>query len=284
MGIDSFNKTARRLSRNPLGIIALFIVLVYGIAALVFGLSSQHLEAAHKTLLIWFLIIFPVIVLSVFAWLVSKHHTKLYSPSDFREDQAFLQILNIQDHRRRLDDEVEEISTIPGDISIGPPDKEIPEKVLLARKSDIRSSIILAEDLVLRVIEQEQGAPIRRHVRLQGKSSSIHIDGLIVERDKLTAIEVKYFRKSFGRQPMKSIANISAALKNTEVPLIVALVSEGLSKSDRQKYIGKLHEEIENVKGWAQIRAYDFLELKQKYGIEETPNNAIHSDGQGHGT
>ena len=30
-------------------------------------------------------------VLSVFAWLVSKHHTKLYAPSDYKADESFIQ-------------------------------------------------------------------------------------------------------------------------------------------------------------------------------------------------
>jgi hypothetical protein len=39
--LNQFGESARALSKNPLGIIALFIVLIYGFAALVVGSSSQ---------------------------------------------------------------------------------------------------------------------------------------------------------------------------------------------------------------------------------------------------
>jgi tetratricopeptide (TPR) repeat protein len=87
-----FAQTARSLARNPLGIIALFIVLIYGIAALVFGISSSHLDAAQKWPLIWFLVIFPSLVFVGFIWLVAKHSLKLYAPSDFRDDESFVQL------------------------------------------------------------------------------------------------------------------------------------------------------------------------------------------------
>lgn len=39
--ITNFGNVAQKLARNPLGIIALFIVLVYGFAALVTGFSGS---------------------------------------------------------------------------------------------------------------------------------------------------------------------------------------------------------------------------------------------------
>ena len=50
--MENFGNTATKLSRNPLGIIALFIVLVYGIAGLVLGVSGESLVESHKTVLV----------------------------------------------------------------------------------------------------------------------------------------------------------------------------------------------------------------------------------------
>lgn len=87
--IDNFGDTARSLARNPLGIIALFIVLVYGFAALVTAFAGSFSES-ERLPLIYFLIGFPVLVLGVFAWLVSSHSGKLFAPSDFENDDNFL--------------------------------------------------------------------------------------------------------------------------------------------------------------------------------------------------
>ena len=77
--ISAFGKTAKGLAKNPLGIIALFIVLIYGFASLVVAFSDK-LVAGERVPLIWFLVVFPCLVLAVFGWLVSRHHTKLYAP------------------------------------------------------------------------------------------------------------------------------------------------------------------------------------------------------------
>jgi hypothetical protein len=79
-GLATFTKSARDLSKTPLGIIALFIVLVYGLAALVVGFSK--LPPNEVLPLIWFLVAFPVLVVMLFGWLVSHHHTRLYHPMD----------------------------------------------------------------------------------------------------------------------------------------------------------------------------------------------------------
>jgi hypothetical protein len=80
---------AKGLARNPLGIIALFIVLIYGFAALTLGISST-LQPGERIPLVWFLVVFPFVVLLTFGWLVSKHHEKLYAPGDYKSDEGFL--------------------------------------------------------------------------------------------------------------------------------------------------------------------------------------------------
>jgi CheY-like chemotaxis protein len=88
---QSFGETAKSLARNPLGIIALFIVLVYGLASLVTAFGGSF-TAAERIPLIYFLICFPVLVLAVFAWLVSRHSGKLFAPSDFKNEDNYVKM------------------------------------------------------------------------------------------------------------------------------------------------------------------------------------------------
>lgn len=85
-----FSNTAKTLSKNPLGIIALFIILIYGFAALVVG-TTEGKETSIQPI-IWFMVIFPVCVLGVFSWLVSCHYEKLYAPADYGSAEAFFKI------------------------------------------------------------------------------------------------------------------------------------------------------------------------------------------------
>ena len=86
-----FGETAKSLARNPLGIIALFIVLVYGFASLVTAFAGSF-TGAERLPLIYFLIVFPILVLGVFAWLVSKHSGKLFAPSDFKNEENYVKM------------------------------------------------------------------------------------------------------------------------------------------------------------------------------------------------
>jgi len=90
-GIQSFGEAARGLARNPLGIIALFIVLVYGFASLVTAFAGSF-TATERLPLIYFLIVFPVLVLVVFAWLVSRHSGKPFAPSDFKDEENYVKM------------------------------------------------------------------------------------------------------------------------------------------------------------------------------------------------
>lgn len=90
-GLQEFGNTAKSLARNPLGIIALFIVLVYGFAAIVTGFGGS-LSVQERLPLIYFMIIFPVLVLAVFTWLVSNHSGKLFAPSDFKDESNYVKM------------------------------------------------------------------------------------------------------------------------------------------------------------------------------------------------
>jgi len=89
--VKEFGNTAVSLSRNPLGIIALFIVLVYGLASMVTVFSSSFTEVERRPL-IYFLVIFPVLVLIVFSWLVSRHSQSLFAPSDFENEENYVKL------------------------------------------------------------------------------------------------------------------------------------------------------------------------------------------------
>lgn len=94
--IQSFGKIAKSLARGPLGIIALFIVLVYGISASVMVSDVfKSLETFERLPLIYFFALFPVLVLLVFARLVIKHSDKLYGPSEFKDEGNFMRLRTV---------------------------------------------------------------------------------------------------------------------------------------------------------------------------------------------
>ena len=87
--VRSFGETAKSLARNPLRIITLFIVLVYGFASLVTAFA-RSLTPAERLPLIYFLIVFPILVLAVFPWLVSRPSGKLCAPTEFKNEDNYI--------------------------------------------------------------------------------------------------------------------------------------------------------------------------------------------------
>ena len=87
----NFGSTAQGLAKNPLGIIALFIVFVYFFASIVITLGSG-LSMYERLPLVYFMVLFPVLVLGVFTWLVSFHSGKLFAPSDFKDEDNYIKM------------------------------------------------------------------------------------------------------------------------------------------------------------------------------------------------
>jgi len=91
----SMFQTAKSLARNPLGIIALFIVLVYAVASIVISLAKAEFYQNPFHPAVLFLAIFPMVVLGVFAYLVARHHRNLYAPQDYKDEGHFFSDLKV---------------------------------------------------------------------------------------------------------------------------------------------------------------------------------------------
>jgi hypothetical protein len=86
---SSLGEYAVKLAKTPLGIIALFVLLVEAVAAIVLG-TSTGLSERNQTIIAIFITVFPVLVVGMFWHLVVNHNVKLYSPSEFPNHSDFL--------------------------------------------------------------------------------------------------------------------------------------------------------------------------------------------------
>lgn len=58
---------------NTLQTVTLVSLLMYGIAGTILTCSGSYLGTDHKTILVWFLVIFPVLVVLICALLIKNH-------------------------------------------------------------------------------------------------------------------------------------------------------------------------------------------------------------------
>lgn len=92
--MKEFGDIAISLAKNPLGIISLFIVLVYALATLIM-LTGKSLKTCERLPLIYFLIAYPFFVLFTFTWTLVYHHQNLYAPSDYKNEDTYLKQMTI---------------------------------------------------------------------------------------------------------------------------------------------------------------------------------------------
>jgi hypothetical protein len=169
-----FMKNAWGLTKNPLGIIGMFISLIYGIAAIVLT-RSETLESAQRWPIVWFVVFFPLVILVAFLVLVIWHHTKLYGPGDYKDEGNFVKI-SAELQKRKAEREVAEAINSETSTEIPTEHKEIgnltspspntnkvqsPDPIL---EKNIKMKYYMAEDLVIRQLEQELNVTIQRHM------------------------------------------------------------------------------------------------------------------------
>jgi hypothetical protein len=277
--------SAQKLARNPLGIIALFLLLVYGIAGLVFRLAAKNLSATERQPLIWFLVAFPALVLIMFAWLVARHHTKLYSPADYHDAEGFFRALTPTEQRARLAAEVEELQTqiVEGASPSSPradssssadsdrrrdvPPKSGAVSFASQKRPDLHAAVALAEDLAFRELSAEFGAHPARHVRIPG---DIEVDGVFQIGDQTIAVEIKYIRAEMNWSSLvrEAVVRANVLTRATWIRrwrFLFAVVADRVAKEEREKLRKQLVEQSSTCA--IEVRVYDFTELQQKFGI-----------------
>lgn len=167
---------------NQLIIIAILIGLIYIAAGAVLAFANQSLEGNLKWPLVVFMSVFPLFAIGMFAWLVSKHHTKLYTSSPMITEMS-LNTLTPDQQRRKLNAEISSIISAMGNTNN---EKKKPTEE--PQRNHIRTAFIVAEDLALRQLELEYGESFMRHSALEG----VPFDGVWVNSDKIAGIEVKF--------------------------------------------------------------------------------------------
>ena len=293
-------KGAVGFARNPLGIIALFVSLIYGMSALLFGTSIEQLQGFERTVIVLFIVIFPLVVLIVFSWMVAKHHTKLYGPRDYQNDQGFLDTLTLENPAslgKRLMEKVMESDAedVPEDqtsqLSEGNPKKTEAAVYPKHPSSDsiettnlsgaITSShrirrTYLAENLIFQELQNEFSGSVRREVKINRGGRGLRVDGIITTESEMILVEVKVVRSvEFGLRRVREFSAIAQQYREalditttlrTRTILAVAIDAKRPPDADSVK---RYEERISKLREQVELRIFFLPELLQKFGFPE---------------
>lgn len=182
--MKEFFKNAQILSKNPLSIIALFITLVYGFACLLFGFTANSIVAEYMIYLILFITIYPVLILLAFVYLVVFHHTKLYAPSDYKDEKLFFGQISFERQAERIKEEVKLDQDPSVDILDHP-------KTDSSKMESQESSDIVEEVAVVQQVNNSDTSESQTH-----DQTSLDIDG------KKRKFSNEYFHNNILKNPL----------------------------------------------------------------------------------
>lgn len=207
--LRTFADAAGRLSRNPLGILALFLVLVYGIAVAFFNASLSKFAGYERIIIVLFVVLFPVLVLVLFVRLVMNHHYKLYAPGDYADPQGFLKAMTQQEADAKLDEDAKSLVESSGVPEVTATVRPEVRRDIAAARRDVQE----AEDLAIGMLERTGERVLRRQ-----KIGDIAVDGVLTGEHGLTVVEVKLVSR-------KNLSNVLDGLLGLAFRLVAAAPS-----------------------------------------------------------
>lgn len=265
--MKEFMENATSFTKNPLGIIALFISLIYGIAALVLTTGTE-LNSNQKWPIIFFIVIFPLLVLIAFYRLVIDHHIKLYGPSDFKDEGNFIKITS-ENQSKKVKVEIEEVIDEDDKGRSLESSKDIYSKINVTPQftQSIKMQYFLAEDLAFRQLEQDLNLTIQRHMAYKLDNRLIEVDGVSKSGNTIYGFEIKYNKKGYlSRNVILALSETAYSLNSTTLKnfkLVYALVYEEKEISN----IEDLRTKLEELRIPFEIKQYDINKLKKNFGL-----------------
>lgn len=262
----------RQSVRNPLGLLALFVTAMYAVTAIVFKEGLYLLCGVwERRPIIWFLILFPVVILGIFVFLVVKHHEKLYGPRDYRSDDAFQRITMSKRKKREeirtladaavVTETSSEDGTVPGGSQSTYQNSTTDERVNYAFTSvgrPARSPRVTMEEysrieaLAVDWASRRYDVPMERDVVLNVGKGRYVVDAMGYRDGVPFVVEVKYWLADRDLQPLfagidrfVSQARRFRRLGRSELVLIVVLDRKDSSVEDKiRAHVDKLKADV----------------------------------------
>lgn len=262
--------------RNPLTIIAIFAAIaeISGTAVLPF------ITDGNQGTYVWFLMIFPLLLIVLFFVTLNFNHKVLYAPSDYKNEENFFKSLSNaspSEKAEKLRNEVREIesesTSETKDATPLPLERSAAESATIAQR-DIRGRYLLAEELVLNKLSKELGQSVRRDVRFSTPSRNFIFDGVVMNDDKVTAIEVKYFRSARAISPrfrevfhgiLDAAERLPDSVRN-HFKLVLAVATDAPG-SDHDELVKRLHSLIGITPFPVEVRVFSLEELEKEFNL-----------------
>ena len=123
-----------------------------------------------------FIVVFPFVVLFVFYWILTRHHIKLYAPSDFRSDATWMDFVRPVPSAE-VEKELSQAAQAWSDEKVDPVKiNESPNTTTIPPLTQIRHRISVATDRAIQKFEREFNVRAEREIEIG--NTGIRFDAL----------------------------------------------------------------------------------------------------------
>lgn len=260
--------------QNPLTIIAIFAAIAEISGTIVLPFISVENQETY----IWFLMVFPLLLVVLFFLTLNFNHKVLYAPSDFKNEDNFFKPFQTASSAERTEKLKEEVREIEGESvrkdkqALSVQSEQEQSGCTLITQRDIGPSYVWAEELVLNKISQELGQFVRRNVRFETPGHKFIFNGVVMSEEKVTAIEIMYIldARSIPKRFMdvfRSIFDVAErlpGLMRSCFELILAVVTDTV-RVEHKDLVNNLSALIGVTPFPVQIRVFSLEELEMEF-------------------
>jgi hypothetical protein len=264
--------------KNPLTIIAIFAAIAEISGTVVLPFISESNQGTY----IWFLMLFPLLLVVLFFLTLNFNHKVLYAPSDFKDEENFFKSFkpaSPTERDEKLREQAREVAEEVADPAplANQPEPAVPSQPFVtaspATRFSAQARYSLAEDLVLNKIARETGQPIRRDVSFGASVTGRRFifDGVIMDNKQVTAIEVKYISSPISlqkriKEAVLRVISISESLPDStrsRFNLVLALVTD-LPEEQHSEMASRVHAMIGVTPFPVQVRVFGLSQLEKE--------------------
>lgn len=268
--------------KNPLTIIAIFAAIAEISGTVVLPFIATENQAIY----VWFLIIFPILLIAFFFLTLNFNHKVLYAPSDYKNEDNFLHSLPRATYAEKvlkIEAELAEAENAPvlqkqpdpapmAPISHQEVEPSTTYQQLLRRSP--QAMYMLAEELIFKKLSKEFSSEIQREVMLGSSAERYILDGIVRDKEITTVIEVKFFRRALSNIHIRHIIrNLEGGVKflppeqTKNLRLLLAIASDG-DDFDKDLAMRQIERYRNDFSFPIEVRFYNLADLEREAQIK----------------
>lgn len=264
--------------KNPLTIIAIFAAIAEVNATVVISLIDEN----YQYIFVWFIMLFPALLVVLFFITLYFNHHVLYAPSDFKDEQNYFKGFKKATFIERTEKVIREIeeSSVPvntletakdnAEIKINKPTVEVPEP--LVPNVNIRSEYALIEKLALQRLSKETSKNYASEISAVFGSRKYVFDAVATGTDNFDFVEISFVKSASGLfnritkdlTRFKEIYNDAPANVKSKFSLTIIFVTPlVLSEDELDTWLSRAAGHVNNIPFTLDIKIYDLPSLKR---------------------